>query len=69
MLPKWTAVGGIAVANAILMLLVPKPPEDDSVRSKATESQKELLKKIDLTGLLDGMTTKGQGNSQWNMPV
>ena len=40
-------------------LLAPKPTEDDSVRGKVTtwkgksKSQKELVEKIDLTGLQD----------------
>ena len=47
------------MANAILDLLALKPTEDSSVRSEATtqqgqsDSQKELLKKNDLTGLWD----------------
>ena len=55
-LPKQTAVGKIAVANAIPTLLAPKPTEQYSVRSEATaqqgqsECQKEHLKKIYLTG-------------------
>ena len=58
-LPKQTVVGEIAVANAIPSLLTLKPTEDDSLRDKAStqqgqsESQKEPLKKIDLTGLWD----------------
>ena len=38
-LPKWTAVGEIAVANNIPALLMLRPTEDHSVRYKATTQQ------------------------------
>ena len=56
-LPKWTAMGEITAAYVILALLVLKPTGNKSGKGKATtqkweeESQKELLDKIDLTGL------------------
>ena len=57
-LPKWTAVGEITVANAILTLLMSKPTEDDSVGGEATAQQgwselERTFGKIDLTGLWD----------------
>ena len=58
-LPKLTAVREITATNVIPALLALKPTEDDSHTSKTTtqkrksESQKELLDKIDLTGLRD----------------
>ena len=58
-LPKWTAVEEIAAANIIPALLVPKPTGHELGKGKVTawkgkyESQKELLNKIDLTGLGD----------------
>ena len=56
-LPKQTAVGETAAANIILALLAPKPTGNETGKDEATvekrkyESQKELLDKIDLTGL------------------
>ena len=51
-LPEWTAVGEIAVANAILALLVPKPRKDDPVRAELSKGKvrvrKNFWKKIDL---------------------
>ena len=50
-LPKWTAVGDIAAANAIPSLLAPKPTKGDSVRDEATilqgqsKGQRECLEK------------------------
>ena len=47
------------MANVILTLLALRPIEDDSVRGEATvpqrksDSQKELLENINLTGLYD----------------
>ena len=38
-LPKWTAVGETAAANAILALLVLRPTKDDSIRGEATGQQ------------------------------
>ena len=51
-------MGEIAAANVIASLLTPKPTDDESdgVRpqlGKGKVSQKELLKKMDLTGLWD----------------
>ena len=58
-LPKQTAVGEITAANIILAHLAPKPTGHESGKGEATarkrkyESQKEMLDKIDLTGLGD----------------
>ena len=55
-LPKQTAVGEISAAT-LFQLLAPKPTGYEAGKDKATaekksaESQKELLDKIDLTGL------------------
>ena len=38
-LPKWMAIGDIALANIILVLLVLKPTEDNSAAGKATAQQ------------------------------
>ena len=40
-LPKWAAVGEIAVANAILALLPPKSTEKEAVRGEATAQQRQ----------------------------
>ena len=56
-LPKQTAVGEIAAVNIIPALLVPKltghglGEKEAPAKKGETENQKELLDKIDLTGL------------------
>ena len=58
-IPKQTAVGEIAAANVILLLLAPKPTEDESCKGETITQkrkygiQKEMLDKTDLTGLSD----------------
>ena len=55
-LPKQTAMGKIAAANINPTLLAPKPmghgagEKEATVKKRKTESHKELLNKIDLTG-------------------
>ena len=55
-LPKETAVGELAAANIIPALLAPKPTghgvgdKESTLEKRKTESQKELLHKIDSTG-------------------
>ena len=56
-LPKQTTVGEIIVTNIIPALLVPQPTghgageKEATVEKRETESKKELLENIDLTGL------------------
>ena len=55
-LPKWIEVGEIMPVNIIPALMVPKPTglgadEKKVTVKKETERQKEMLDKIDLTGL------------------
>ena len=56
-LSKWTAVGEVAAANIIPALLALKPTghrvgtKEATVEKRKTESLKELLDRIDITGL------------------
>ena len=68
-LPKQTAMGEIPVTNVILALLVPKPTEHEAGKvdvetgKRKYESQKELLDKIDLTGL--GELSQNEHKEAW----
>ena len=68
-LQKWTSVGEITAANIIPALLAVKPKghgtgeKEATVEKRKTESQKELLDLIDLTGL--GEWSQNEQNEVW----
>ena len=70
-LPMQTAVGEITAANIILALLVPKPighelgKGESTTRKRKYESQKELLDKINLTGL--GEWSQNEQKEAWEL--
>ena len=70
-LPKQTAVGEIAAANIISALLTQNTTKHEAGKGEFTtekkkyESQKELLDKIDLTGL--GEWSQNEQENAWEL--